>query len=157
MVASPRQLRSGTLSAPTVRVRPKAFRRPSQWGGEAGVVATPAQGVPGTDINQPVKARLRLAPAHRFGVFLLVSVVGINLLAYWALSRDMLPQDSAAAGWIEGDALQLRARQAHAPVTVFSAPLAERRTARYLSMDALDAVEAAAVAPDDAPPPEAAR
>jgi hypothetical protein len=42
------------------------------------------------------------------------------------------------SGWIDDTHIP-EAAERRAPVRVFAAPMSERRTARYLSMDALDA------------------
>jgi hypothetical protein len=92
-----------------------------------------------------------------YGVLLVVSVLLVNLLAAWALSGTNGAETLAyESGWIEESPSAGRAVP-RAPVTVFAAPLSERRTARYLSMDALDAPDPTRSGAETVPPPEAER
>jgi hypothetical protein len=125
--------------------------------GEADAASDAAPAQPPVMIPERPHPIVRLAPSQWFGALLVGSVLAVNLLAAWVLSGDAERERLAyGSGWVEEAPADRRA-SSRAPVTVFAAPMAERRTARYLSIDALDTPDVPLPRVYDAPPPEAAQ
>lgn len=145
----PQSVKTPAVSVAAESVRPKAFRRPPGW-----VAPTPAEAPSATIHRLPVATEPRSAapaPVTRdrlYGVVLVTSVIGINLLAAGLLSawesREK-PAYSNAALPQGGPFIQATPAPVSDSVTLYTTPIGERRMLRIeridTPLDSTDAVE----------------